>query len=92
MFHDVVEIMFRNRPGHKRITQRRYEITEDTEGMLVQDSEWEARILPGVWISMGIIITTAPVVRGEFGTTVHRCLRCQGANAGAASQKGSLKW
>jgi hypothetical protein len=55
IFHDTLEIMFRNRPGYKRVTQREYEIG-DSEGKIIWKSDWERKILlPGIQLVMIIL-------------------------------------
>lgn len=92
-FHDVMKIMFKGLPGQKRITQNEYEVTEDSEGTLIQDSDWESKVLPGVRISMAITITTSTsrnAVRSELAA--HKCSRCSTPNSGATPVKGYIKW
>ncbi|KAF8535149.1 hypothetical protein BDD12DRAFT_856713, partial [Trichophaea hybrida] len=55
IFHDVLEIMFRNLPGHKSVIQREYEIG-DSNGNMIRKSEWERKILlQGIYLVMTII-------------------------------------
>lgn len=83
--------MFKGRPGEKRIARNEYEVTEDSEGTLIEDSDWEFKVLPGARIVVGIILKTMLVTRKSEQTT-HKCPRCNISNYGATPEKGSLGW
>lgn len=82
--------MFKGLPGHKRIAQKDYEVTEDSEGTLIQDLDWESSILPGVRIAMSILMRT--VKTAGSGLAAHTCPRFNTSNHGATPEKGSIKW
>lgn len=82
--------MFKDRPGENKIARNQYEITEDSEGALIQNTDWESKVLPGARIAMSIVfrdIFTAPSEE-----SAHGCPRCNQSNAGATPEKGELRW
>lgn len=82
--------MFQDLPGRNRIDQGEYEITDDSEGALIQDSDWESKVLPGVRIVMSIVMQAFPAAAS--GAATHECPRCRRSNARTEREKGSLKW
>jgi hypothetical protein len=49
VLHDLLNIIYRGIPGHRKILQREYNITdENSDGVLVEKSNWNSIIRPGM--------------------------------------------
>lgn len=96
----MLKIMFKDRPGQKRIVKNEYEITEESEGTLIGRSDWRSKVLPGTRILMGIVIvvpTSLSIVATGYRAKLSRpatdkCSRCNTLNAITLPTKGLLKW
>ncbi|KAF8244604.1 hypothetical protein K440DRAFT_609178 [Wilcoxina mikolae CBS 423.85] len=70
VFHDILEIMHRNQPGHAKILQREYRLAEeDTNGALIGENNWFDTVKPGMSISLSMVL------RRPY-TNSRRCPRC----------------
>lgn len=79
----MLRIIFKDVPGEKMITHKEYRIT-DLEGALIQDGDWDSKVVPGARIAMSILMRAK--------TAVHRCPRCGRSSAGANPAEGGLRW
>lgn len=86
--HDVLKIMFKNLSGENRVTENEYEVTENSGETLIQEIDWDTKVFPGARIAMSILIRAVT----EKPTAVHECPQCHSSNAGAALDRGELKW
>ncbi|KAH9214726.1 hypothetical protein DL95DRAFT_461792 [Leptodontidium sp. 2 PMI_412] len=69
--HGLLVIMYRNIPGKQKIARREYNLTDkESDGVLVERSNWETTIHPGMTLSLNMIFPAAQTV------DLHRCPQC----------------
>jgi hypothetical protein len=68
-------------PGHRKIQRREYNITdEDSDGALIEESNWNSIISPGMQISLNVVL------RASATWNMHQCPRCSETALGQVLQ------
>jgi hypothetical protein len=86
-FHELLNIMYRGIPGHRRILRKEYTITdEDSDGTLVEESNWATVIRAGTQLSLNMILQASPSWK------THHCPRCEEPTLGHALPGKRRRW
>jgi len=57
MFHSILEIIYKNQPGHDKILCQEYRLAdEDSDGVLITRNNWTQLVKPGKSISLSMIL------------------------------------
>jgi hypothetical protein len=81
MFHD------RDIPGRAKVRRKEYTITdEDTNGVLIEEANWDMIYHPGKHLSLNMVFPALP------SWNVHRCPRCDRPAIGKARPGERRHW
>jgi hypothetical protein len=75
MFHEILELMFRQLPGHDRVRKEQYSLAVQDTGALVKSSEWSSAVSPGSIILMSILVRVSVFAENDDLPAI-TCPRC----------------
>jgi hypothetical protein len=88
-FHDVLEIMHRNQPGHNKIIQRDYRLAdEDSNGEIIDENNWTESVKPAMSISLSMLLRKQYF---SYGSS-RKCPRCSMICKGPELSGQRLRW
>jgi hypothetical protein len=94
-FDAVLEIRFRGMQGHRKITQRQYELQDRVSGKDIEKSRsWDRAFLPGQRVEMSMLFhSDAPMDTSSAGTTCPGCHTSASSSTDAETQcENCLIW
>jgi len=91
VFHDMLEIIHRNLPGHRKIKSKEYSIAdEDAEGQVVEtamDMKWSKAVRSGKTVSVNMVFQTF-----SHNKNSEKCPRCRSATSGPTLEGKRRRW
>jgi hypothetical protein len=86
-FHELLKLIYRGIPGHRRILRKEYTITnEDSDGTMVQESNWDNVVRAGTQLSLNIIL------QASSSWKKHHCPRCDEPTLGHTLPGKRRRW
>lgn len=75
-------------PGQRRVAQGEYEMMDGSEGSIIQDSNWQFKVVPGEHIAMNIVLR----IPSNYAADLHVCPKCETPNQRVKPIQGILRW
>ena len=85
-FHELLTIIYRGIPGHKRILRKEYTITDEDADVIVQESNWNNVIRAGIQLSLYIVLQASSAWKSQH------CPRCDEPTLGHALPGKRRRW
>lgn len=80
-------MMYRNIEGHRKIMRKEYTLTdEDSDGTIIEASNWSGKIRPGMQISLNMVFPAAPSL------SIEHCPRCNEPSLGSPLPGQRRRW
>lgn len=85
--HGILLIMYRNIYGHSKIQKNKYTLTdEDSDGILIEESNWMSAIRPGMQLSLNMVLPASS------SQDFQNCPRCHEMTFGKFNQGQQRRW
>jgi hypothetical protein len=91
MFHEILELMFRQLPGHDRVRKEQYSLAVQDTGALVKSSEWSSAVSPGSIILMSILVRVSVFAENDDLPAI-TCPRCHEKIKSRLNGKAFSRW
>jgi len=92
MFHEILELMFRQLPGHDRVRKEQYSLAVQDTGALVKSSEWSSAVSPGSIILMSILVRVSVFAKSDNDLPAITCPRCHEKIKSRLGGKAFSRW